>query len=82
MAIEIADALGEKYETVSYNLPSLGHGKAEYRSNTGNTQAVISYDHVSFDAHILISTPKFDEQKKEYHGQQLKTKKNKFSNTF
>ena len=82
MAAEIAGALDKKYRQINYNLPQLGSGKALYRSNTGNSEAYISYEHVSFDANILISTPQFDEQEKNYNNQKRQAEQNDLSSTF
>ena len=82
MAVDISNSLAEKYTKVEVDLPRLGNGYALYRSNTGNTEALITYEHVSFIAGLLISTPEFDKQKENYLTQKRQKEKTDLSSTF
>ena len=70
-AASIADALEGKYERVSRNLPRLGAGEALYRSESGDTEAWLRYQHVSFDANILVSTKAFDKALADYQNSKV-----------
>lgn len=57
---EIANSLSRSHRQLSRNLPSLGDGRARFRSASGETVAEITYVHVSFSADLVMQTRAYE----------------------
>jgi len=79
---EIADALAAKYKQTRRNLPHLGAGKAVFQSDSGSSSAELTYEHVSFDATLLIQSEKFQQTYNEYLAAKREAEKAKTKSAF
>lgn len=79
---EIADALSRNHRQLSRNLPSLGAGRARFRSASGKTVAEITYVHVSFSADLLIQTRSYEDAVEAWRRRQADDERQRLEGAF